>query len=154
MLVYAPLGLVLLLLGRADLALVGELGMCWLASLPDYDQRVPFVKHRGVTHTLAFALLVGLVFGTLGWLLGGRPDALEAAPLAGFGFSVGTLAVLAHLAGDVITPAGITPLWPLSDRTMTLSVVRADNTLANYGLLSLGALATGAVLLLASPLSI
>lgn len=148
MLVYVPVGVALLAFGRADLAVAGEAVMLWLAMLPDYDQRVPFVTHRGVTHTVAFALLVGLALGAVGWLLGGRQAPATAAPLAIFGFVVGTLAVLAHLLGDVLTPAGITPLWPLSSRTITLRVARADSTIANYALFALGVAATAGALLL------
>jgi len=146
MLVYAPLGFALLIAGRADLAIAGEIGVCWLAMVPDQDRRVPFVKHRGSTHTVAFALLVGAVLGGVGWILGGRPAAIGAGSLAAFGFAVGTLAVLAHLVGDVLTPAGIRPFWPLSGREFTLSVARADDAVANYGLFALGVFATVALL--------
>jgi inner membrane protein len=150
LLVYAPVGLALVVLGRADLAVGGGLGMAWLAMLPDYDQRVPFVKHRGVTHTVAFAVAVGLALGAAGWFAGGQTTAFSPLVLGGSGFSLGTLAVLAHLLGDVLTPAGIAPFWPLSGREYTLSVARADDTLANYVLLGLGLAATVGALVLAS----
>jgi inner membrane protein len=97
---------------------------------------------------VGFALLVGAVLGTGGWLLGGRPATFGAATLALSGFCVGTLAVVAHLLGDALTPAGIAPLWPLSSRNVTFSVTRADNTVANYALFGLGVAATAAALLL------
>ena len=56
-----------------------------------------------------------------------------------------------HLLADVVTPAGLKPFWPVSDRRYTLDIVRADNPLANYGLLVLGVLATLCVLAVASP---
>lgn len=152
LLVYAPLGLLFLVLGRGDLAVLGGAGMAWLAMLPDYDQRVPFVTHRGVTHTVGFALLVGLALGVVGWAVASRTAGYSTVTLAGFGFAIGSLAVLAHLLGDVLTPAGITPFWPLSGRTVTLSVARADNTIANYALLGLGVAVTGLVLVLGGSL--
>lgn len=148
LLVYAPVGFLLLVSGRADLALLGEVCMLGLASLPDYDQRIPLVKHRGITHTLAFALAVGGVLGAVGWVVGGRPEAFTSAELAVFGFVFGTLAIIAHLLGDVITPAGIAPFWPLSGRNYSFRLARADNVLANYGLLALGVFATVALLAL------
>lgn len=142
LLVFAPVGLALVLAGRADLAVLGEAVMVALASLPDYDHRVPFITHRGITHTVWFALAVGAVLGGVGWALAGRPAAPGASTLGVFGFGVGTLAVLAHLLGDVLTPAGIKPLWPLWGRSVTVSLTRADNTVANYGFLLAGVAVT------------
>jgi inner membrane protein len=150
LLVYAPVGFALLLAGRADLALLGELCMLGLAMVPDYDHRVPFLKHRGVTHTVTFALLVGVVLGTAGWVLGGRPAAATASELAVFGFVVGTLGILAHLVGDVITPSGLKPLWPLRDWHVTLDIARADSTIANFALFALGIFLTATLFVLAT----
>jgi inner membrane protein len=151
LLVYAPVGFVLL---RVDptLAFVGVAGVLALATLPDYDLRVPFVKHRGITHTLLFTLAVSALLGAAGWQLGQG----SYRPLGGptrtalFGFGVGLLGLGSHLLADMLTPAGVAALWPLSDHEFTLSVARADNTLANWGLLALGAFATAAVLLVAA----
>lgn len=145
LLVYAPLGAGLLLAGRPDLAVLGEVGMVALATLPDYDQRVPLVKHRGSSHTVWFALLVGAVLGTAGWVLGGRPAAPADGELAVFGFTVGTLSVCSHLLGDVLTPMGIRPFWPLWSRTFTLRLTPAKNPIANYGFLVLGVFTTAVV---------
>ncbi|MFB6143400.1 MAG: metal-dependent hydrolase [Halorientalis sp.] len=147
LLVYAPLGAVLLLAGRTEAAVLGEVGMVALAMAPDYDTRVPFVKHRGVTHTVWFALVMGAGLGGVGWLLSGRPPVPPASALVLFGFLVGTLAGLAHLLADALTPMGVRPLWPLSGRTYTLALSRASNPLANYALFAVGVLATGLVML-------
>jgi len=146
---YAPLGLVLLSLGRPTLALTGGGVSLALASLPDVDQRLPGVDHRGVTHTLGFALAVGGALGGVGWLLGRGAGVGAALELAVVGFLVGATAIVSHLLADVITPMGITPFWPVSDRHYTFDVCRADNTLANYALLGLGVALTVAVLAVA-----
>lgn len=150
LLVYAPLGLLLVLLGRYDLAVVGELVMVSLSMLPDSDHDIPFVSHRGPTHTVAFALLVGLALGAVGWVVGGQPAVATTSELAVFGFAIGTLAILAHLAGDVLTPMGITPFWPLWNRNFSLYLTRADNTVANYALLALGVFVTAGVVVLST----
>lgn len=142
LLVWAPVGFALVLAGRADLALLGELVMVGLATVPDYDHRLPLVTHRGVTHTLGFALFVGAVLGGIGWVVGGQPNEFTDSTLGVFGFGVGTLAICSHLLGDVITPAGITLLWPLSGKNFSLYWTRADNMVANYGLLALGVFVT------------
>ncbi|MFB6136037.1 MAG: metal-dependent hydrolase [Halobacteriaceae archaeon] len=149
LLAYAPVGLALALLGRAPLALAGGAAVLFLTPLPDYDQRVPLVTHRGVTHTLLFAAVVG---GALAGLALAVPSLPDRAGLAAFAFFVGAFAVVVHLLGDVITPAGITPLWPLSSREYAVPLARADNTLANYLLLALGVFVTGGALLLARSL--
>mgnify|MGYP006287437421 CR=1 FL=1 len=142
LLVYAPIGVLLVVVGRADLAILGEFCMLSLATLPDTDHRLPFVSHRGPTHTVGFALLVGAGLSTLGWVVGGQPAAVTTSELAIFGFVIGTLAVLAHLLGDVITPMGIAPFWPVWNRRFTLGLTRADSVIANYTLLGLGVLVT------------
>jgi len=143
LLVFAPVGFALVSLGRPDLAFVGGAAMLWLAMLPDWDHRVPVLSHRGPTHTLAFALLVGAAgagagVGLATVLDGGR------ATFVPFGFGIGVLAILAHLLADALTPAGVPLLWPLSGREFSVYLTRADNTLANYVLLAVGICATAA----------
>jgi inner membrane protein len=141
LLVYAPVGFVLAAAGRPTAAVAGGGVVLALTPLPDYDQRVPFVEHRGVTHTLLFA-------GVVGGGTGGATGALTGAPaLTALGFALGTLAVLAHLLADVLTPAGVRPLWPLSSRSYSLSLTTAANPVANYLLLALGVFATAAAAL-------
>jgi inner membrane protein len=139
---YAPVAFVLVALDLLRLAFIGGGVMVALAMLPDYDQQIPFVKHRGITHTVWFALVVGAVVGVVGFLVG---DGVGASlGYAAFGFVLGTLSVVAHLLGDVITPAGIRPLTPYDDRRVTFDLVKAKNPLANYGLLVVGAVLVAA----------
>lgn len=148
LLAYAPVGWVLVVSDRFGLAAVGGAAMVALAMLPDYDMRVPFVQHRGVTHTVGFAVAVGAVLGSGGLVLARRLPDVAPPALAVFGFGVGTLAVLSHVGADALTPAGVTPFWPLSDWHVTLGLVRADNTVANYLLLALGVFATVVAILI------
>ena len=146
---YAPIGLALVLAGRPTLAVVGGGVSLALASLPDVDQRLPGVRHRGVTHTLGFALAVGGVLAAVGWSLGRGGGVGTAVEFATVGFAVGTTTIISHLLADAITPMGITPFWPVSDRHYSVGLCRADNTLANYALLGLGIAVTVAVLAVA-----
>ena len=151
LLVFAPIAFVLLAFDRADLALVTGGTMLWLAMLPDVDHRIPGVPHRGPTHSLAFAALVGAAFGAAGVALqtaaGGVAVDVAAVSrgvsLAAAGFALGALTVVAPLLGDALTPAGVNFLWPLSG-TYTLGLWTADSAVANYGLLAIGVFATGA----------
>lgn len=160
LLVWAPAAVALVRAGAPALALLGAGVMVALSTLPDYDHDLPLIDHRGSTHTLAFALVVGAVVGALGWAVGstGAGSALGLVPraltdadpalvLGGFGLAVGTLGILAHLLADALTPSGVPLLWPLSGRRYTVGVCRADNAVANYGLLALGAAAVALAVL-------
>jgi inner membrane protein len=148
LLVFAPVGFALLQYGYPALALVAGATMLWLAMLPDVDHRLPVISHRGPTHSLPFALLVGVALGGVGSLLdaGGKELGLAATlggvELTAVGFAVGVLAVVAHLLGDALTPMGVNFLWPVSSRRYSLSLWRADNRLANYGLFAAGVFVT------------
>jgi inner membrane protein len=147
LLIFAPVGFVLVDAGHAAMAVAGGAAMLWLAMAPDWDHRIPFVPHRGPTHSLVFALLVGAGGAAVGAGLGRAGSAASTPTLVAFGFGVGAVAVLAHLAADALTPAGVPLFWPLSGRTYSLSLARADNTLANLGLFALGICATAAAAL-------
>jgi len=139
LLAYAPVGFFVVVAGAVELAIAGGAVAVAGAMIPDWDQRVPFVRHRGPTHTVWFALLVGTVLGVAGALVGSSMGVGSAIALGGFGFVVGAIIVIGHLLADVLTPMGIRPFEPLRDDTYTLDVAKAANPLANYALLGLGA---------------
>jgi inner membrane protein len=143
LLAYAPVGGSLLAAGRPDFALAGGAIVLWLATLPDVDHHLPLVEHRGVTHTVPFAIGVGAVLGGVAHAIAPLLPVLESPTLAAaFVGAMGTYGILAHLLGDVLTPAGVPLLWPLSGRAYSLSLWTAKNPVANYLLLGLGAFAT------------
>lgn len=145
LLAFAPVGFVLVTTGYPALAFLAGAAVLWLATFPDIDHRVPGIEHRGITHTLLFAVAVGAVCAALAQApfyyldgLGFTPGLLPAV----FGFAVGAGGIVGHLLGDVITPAGVKLLYPLSSESYSLYLTRADSTLWNYGLFVLGVLAT------------
>lgn len=154
LLVWAPIGGALIVGGYPALAVIGGVGMLVLSRIPDHDHDLPLIEHRGVTHTLLFAAIVGAVVGALGFAVGSSPIqlagldigqafGLEPAPgLGAFGFAVGSLGILAHLFADALTPAGVPLFWPISRNDYSLYVAQASNTVANYGLFVLGIVAT------------
>lgn len=152
LLLYAPVGFALAGV-RPAFAVVGGAVVLALARLPDVDHRLPVVSHRGVTHTLLFALAVGAVVGAAGYALGvGVGAGAETTRLlAVFGAFTGTFGIVAHLAADWLTPSGVPLLWPLTGRRYSVGVARADNVVANYGLLVLGIAATAAALYVGAP---
>lgn len=131
--------------------------------LPDVDTRLSSVRHRGITHTLAFAVGVGLVgslVGAVGWHVLVALDPGLVGPIGPFprqdvGSSVGGAALfvggssflgcVSHLAADALTPGegpnAMRPLWPLSPRVIRLGVADVDSPTWNWGLLLVGLLA-------------
>jgi inner membrane protein len=166
LLAHAPVGFVVASLGYPALALLsGGLALA-LAMVPDWDVHVPGMEHRGATHTLLFAVLVGALVGGAGVALAtaGDPAALSdrlAVPSAGpgaalglgaLGFAVGFLTTCSHVAADALTPAGVTPLWPVSGRHVSAGLVTADHRLANALLLAAGVAVAGGAYGLAAAL--
>jgi inner membrane protein len=131
-----------------EAALWGAMLALATATLPDFDQPLPWVDHRGPTHTVWFALLIGLVTGAGTALVARSRFGASGGFSFGFGFVVGTCGILAHLAGDVVTPMGISPFAPVSRVHLTLDWFKSKNGRINRALLAAGSVALlGAVLL-------
>ncbi|WP_255169637.1 metal-dependent hydrolase [Natrononativus amylolyticus] len=140
LLAYAPLGGAVALAGYEPAAVIGALVCVSLSTLPDCDHRLPMIEHRGPTHTLLFAVLVGAGLAAAAAMLVGSASPIDVG-VVGFAFLVGTLSIGSHLAADALTPMGIRPFWPLSRRRYTLALTRAANPIANYVLFALGVVA-------------
>ena len=144
--VYAPLGFLVTALASIEVGVVGAAGVASLAMVPDLDIRVPFLKHRGITHTVWFALLVGLAFGAAGLAVGAQSGVVEALLGGAAAFLFGAVTIGSHLLADALTPMGIRPFAPVRDTEYTLDLFTAANPLANYGLLGLGGVVVGVAL--------
>ena len=116
------------------------------ANVPDIDERVERIDHRGPTHTVWFALLTGLLAGIATVLVARSTAGFDGG--FGFGFVVGTCGILAHLAGDVVTPMGISPFAPVSRAHVTLNWFKSKNGRINRSFLLVGSLALLGSLLL------
>jgi inner membrane protein len=177
LLALAPVLYVLFALDRPLLALLA-CSVIIIEPLPDNDFWVPGLSHRGTSHSLFAASVVGLCGAGLGWVIGTYltvpvatwlitellvdPTAitwvethlltLDAGVVALVGFGVGSWGIVLHLVGDVITVAGIRPYLPFSRRRVSLSSLRAKNPLVNRGLFGIGVLAIVVVGLDLTPL--
>lgn len=151
LLCYAPVGFGLLVAElESGAVVVGAIALA-LARTPDLDVRVPLISHRGITHTVWFALAVGALCAGAGWVLA-TPLGLEsAATVAGLAGGAGALSIGSHLLADALTPMGIRPLWPLSGASYSLELVRADNWLANQLLLGAGVFAVAVAAVATNP---
>ncbi|MFP9192517.1 metal-dependent hydrolase [Natronosalvus vescus] len=147
---YAPLGAGVAIAGYEFWAVLGGLLCVSLSTLPDCDHQLPFVPHRGPTHSIPFAILVGGGLAGASYVVLDATTGTPEAAVVEFLFVVGTLSIVSHLLADALTPMGITPFWPLSRRHYTLNVTPAKSRLANYALFGLG---IGAVVLAAMVVS-
>jgi inner membrane protein len=105
---------------RLDLIITIFWAVLW-SLVSDFDVHIPTVRHRGITHTLAFALFPGAVVLAIG------QSYLYAA--------LASLSVILHLVMDSLNPSGV-PLWlPLSTKRVRFPViggkVKSDNLIAN-----------------------
>jgi inner membrane protein len=136
MTLYAPVGLAISSLDPV-LAVACGVGAVSLSRLPDCDRRLPFVHHRGGTHSLAFLVATAASLGWIGSVLGAVVGVNGAVPTV-LGAVVGTVAVGSHLLADALTPAGVPLLWPLRDQRYAVALTRAADPVANAGLFVLG----------------
>lgn len=70
-------------------------------ALPDIDQYIPFMSHRGITHAIWIPLLLG--YGT--W-------AMRSEPYIFSGLLGMTIGYTSHIIGDAFSSAGIAFLYP------------------------------------------
>ncbi|WP_049972930.1 metal-dependent hydrolase [Haladaptatus cibarius] len=111
----------------------------FIGVLPDIDLRIAQIAHRGVTHTMSAALIAGIALAVVAFSF--EPLSLTGkAEETFYGFITGFVAVGCHLVGDVITPMGIKPLYPILGQSYTLDIVSAHNQSANLLLLVVGIL--------------
>lgn len=144
LLVTTPLTFVLTVAGAPEMAALGLAVAVAVASVPDWDQSLP-VEHRGPTHTVWFVAVVALVAAGSGWVVAPQVGVMAGTAVA--------LSLTSHLLADSITPMGIRPFAPLSNREFCFDIVRAANRRANWLLFGAGvavtALSQGIVALVA-----
>ena len=166
LLLFTPVGGVLLLLERWILFVIGLWPVLVGTVLPDLDLRLPVVSHRGWTHTVWFILslvAVGPVVGVGGaivsnYLIADISGTFTPVSGAIAGTLLGTalaFGAATHILGDILTPQGVklfSPAIPgdiggidVSQRTIGLDLVKADNQIMNKGLLMSGGVALLAV---------
>ena len=132
--------LLMLPFGVNDGAIIVIILATGLSSIPDIDLRFE-IKHRGFTHNILFALIVGVGFGTIFYIGSGEPLFSLLGFLSGFG-GVGS-----HLMGDVITQMKFKPLWPFSKKEIALKFCYAGDKKVNNGFMTAGLIAFGVYIL-------
>lgn len=126
--------------------------------IPDKDQQIPLISHRGITHTFFFGSIVSGVLAMVltaiitvahpssvvevGLVANLRAN-LSVMSIAFFGFMLG---FTSHLLGDILTEAydyTVSPFWPFSRAPVVLGWIESDSKRAwEWVFVILGALAT------------
>ncbi|WP_219835932.1 metal-dependent hydrolase [Paenibacillus sp. R14(2021)] len=86
-------------------------GMGWLMGLGVYVAWVPWLNHRGLTHTV----WATAAWGSIGWGLEQQVHVDGVASVAVWGY-------VSHLVADTLTPSGVKWLYPLSKKTFKLPI--------------------------------
>jgi len=87
------------------------IGVISMAPFPDIDLYLN-VPHRGPTHSIWFASLVGFVYALI--LMYSDISQLSLLETFAIGFLSGFVGVIGHMIGDMGTPMGVAPLEPVS----------------------------------------
>ncbi|WP_195575669.1 metal-dependent hydrolase [Paenibacillus sp. 1001270B_150601_E10] len=86
-----------------------KLGMDWLIGLGIYVAIAPWLKHRGLTHTIWAMLLWGFIAS-------GLENALQIEGV----MAVAIVGYFSHLLADTFTPRGVKWLYPLMQTTFRI----------------------------------
>ncbi|MDR5657754.1 metal-dependent hydrolase [Halodesulfurarchaeum sp. HSR-GB] len=145
---------------------IGTLALGVSASdLPDRDQQIPGLSHRGFSHTVWAALVVAGLGGIGGFFLSTKMASSPPIPIPGIDtlVSIGpilfagltALAILfgylSHIVGDILTVGSayfgmdIKPLFPLTEASVQLGIAKADSMMWNSIFFVLGVVATAGV---------
>jgi len=138
LLLCAPLANVLVTSGRR-IEVFRWTGVALVVTLlPDFDMFMPWLTHRGVTHSLLAAVCLGVVVAvvtTIRWRTLVFPEVDRRRAM--LGFTVGAGSMVSHLVGDIITPMGVRPFFPV-DSVYTLDLVYAKDLRANLAFMLIG----------------
>lgn len=138
LLLFAPVAYWLVGHGEYLLMGVAMIGVVSMAPIPDIDMQLP-IRHRGPTHSIWFAILVGVVYAA--FLVYAGFGELTLVETATVGFLSGFVGVLGHILGDVITPMGVAPFEPVSPLYLCLKLTTAGDPDVNRGFLKAGSYA-------------
>ncbi|MCD6208272.1 MAG: metal-dependent hydrolase [Methanosarcinales archaeon] len=112
--------------------------LCWAviwSVVSDFDVYIPTVRHRAVTHSLAFALLSGALLLALGKSVTIPVVQTFFTP---FYSALASLCIISHLLLDSLNPAGVPLFLPFSTKRVRFPVIggkiRSDNLIANVGI--------------------
>lgn len=121
------------------------------AWLPDFDTYIPGVIHRGIMHTVTFAVGAGIGGGVVaaatvivahkltGNELLEQFDPVPVFVFVSLGFLIG---IVSHLVGDILVfvPGSepVSPFWPISEQTYQFEITRLGAPARNAVMILVG----------------
>lgn len=161
LLLYSPFLFIFFLFDFAEMGLLFGAIFIFLSFHPDIDMKIqrktsflrndylkniiPFLenflnltKHRSITHTVWYALLWGIIVAIGSFMIFSPVNLLNIILFVSLGFIIGFLGIISHLLGDILTPMGIKPFYPVKNKNYSLNKFKAKNPFYNYGFLILG----------------
>ena len=158
LLIFSPIFAYLLFNGFVGFAFIGLLFVGSFSALPDQDQNVSFLSHRGRSHSIGSAIVFGiftvlilvLLFAFCAMFLVPLGSIIGVPPNVIFGFFgfIAVFTILTHLAADLLNPSGVRVLRPFSDKKYGLGLVYASNSRANLAFWMVGWLSVLLVIVL------
>lgn len=129
-----PIIYIFLLFDQTTSAIAFFLLSIWFSALPDIDIKLQGtkigkwlnIKHRGITHTIKFAILCSIVTTIL---IPVSPVVTLIGPFVG---------VVSHILGDIPTPTGVNFIPVYLEKPYSLDKFNFDNLVANSGFLIIG----------------
>lgn len=113
--------------------------------LPDLDNRIDGISHRGWTHTVWFGILVAALVGLLVLISTVPIFGMPAWVIAVLVALAAYLGIISHLVADALTVGSerhaIRPFYPLSRQPFRFGVVHSNSRLWNVILLGTGMVA-------------
>lgn len=93
------------------------IGALATACLPDVDQQVKLLRHRGPSHSLLWPIILIIASGYYSQSL-----LLGAA-----------IGLISHLLIDLFNGKGIEIIWPISDKNYRIADIKYDGIMENIG---------------------
>lgn len=127
-LLYSPIAFTLSYYGYTKYAIIGGILIWFFSGIPDIDQKIPKVKHRGpVTHSVFSAIGASIITTAIISTTTTNQETLI------FTAGITIFIIIGHLLGDIITPSGIEPIAPYKEYNISLDICKAKNPIANWG---------------------
>lgn len=131
-----PLVLVLSFSNMTSVLFVSVALFLFLSIHPDIDIKLSkytrgAISHRGLTHTILYALIWSVVCFLLYLFSFG-------VVMSFVGLYVGFVGVISHLVGDFLTPSGVKILYPFREKEYSLGLIKSESIIPNIFILLFG----------------
>lgn len=143
LLVASPFVFALVVTGNIGLSILFVLTVSIISNLPDIDiwvsrsivNKVLDIQHRGVTHTILFATIIGFITGLVYYTIG-----IHSFSYINFlvGFISGYMSIVSHILADLFNPTGVKFMPSIMNSSYSWDMFNYNNIIANFGFLLIG----------------